>query len=236
MNLNNCKYNFSTDSIYIFKLVYDASGSMDKDVNDIREANCNFKEDFSKFEGKNSVVISRSVFNNYTYSTEFLGIEDFKTDYYAKGGTELYRAIVQTVEETIDYYNEVIKRTNITPHITYIVLSDGGDNEYHDKNLSNDAKKAVEKIKELGGNCIFVAFREAVKLKDGQRLGFGSTENIKNRAMLKRLLGEELSKGVKEQSKSNYSLGSTFFSKAGVSENNNESEEFDEDDFFNNLT
>lgn len=231
-SLESCKYDFSSDNINIITLVYDQSGSMCDDVAAMREANAAFYKDFSKFEESGSIAISKFVFSDYLRMTPFKGVKDFSTDYVANNATFLYLAIREAAARTIDYYNEIVKRLNVRPRITFLVFSDGQDSREYISEYKA-AKVAIKELNCMDATTVFVAFREAIYDNTGDKLGFTCTRNITSVRELISCLGNELSKSCKEQSQSTFSLKSQFFSKAtDSSEDDSDSETF-EDDFFN---
>ena len=234
MNVNECKYDFASDNINIITLVYDESGSMESHQRAMRTANQTFVKDFSTFEEKGSVAISKAVFTDYFSMSEFLPVSKFNTNYTADGGTRLYRAISSAVRHTIEYYNEIIKRLNVRPKITFMIFSDGSDN-YNAPSEFLNARQAIAEINSLDATTVFVAFDEATGSGIGEKLGFTCTRDINSVQELISCLGIELSKSCKEQSKSVYSLKSEFFSKAGADSDDDDtsSEDAFDDDFFN---
>ena len=231
-NIETCKYDFSSDSVDIIALVYDYSGSMDSYERAMLEANQAFKADFSKFEEKGSIAIAKGRFNSGFDMTSFAGVSQFDTSYYANGGTALYSAIVQSAKNTIQYYNEIVKRLNIQPKITFLVFSDGDDNE--SESYYESARQAMTELNSLDATTVFVAFGEATHTEIGSKLKFSCTKNIDTVEELVRCMGKELSKSCKEQSKSAYSLKSAFFSIVDNSaeEDDTQNQAIKEDDFF----
>ena len=108
-SINSSKYDFTSDNINIIVLVYDYSGSMRGDINAIQKANQAFRQDFSKFEDKGSIAISKARFANSFAMSSFLTVDEFDTSYSADGGTELYYAIRCATDNTLAYYKEMIK-------------------------------------------------------------------------------------------------------------------------------
>ena len=211
--MNGHKFDFtSSDVVNIIALVYDYSGSMSSDVSAIRKANKAFYSDFSRFEEKASVAIAKAAFNENFSMTPFKTVSSFDTSYYAHGGTRLYDAISKAGSETIEYYNELVKRLNIRPRITFLVFTDGLDNSSTTK--FNAAKQMIAKLNSLDATTVFVAFRDAISGCIGDKLGFTCTKDISSVEELISCLGAELSQSCKEQSKSPVSLKSAFFSKA----------------------
>lgn len=235
-SLNQCKYDFSSDNINIITLLYDQSGSMNCDIDAMLSANKAFYEDFSKFDERGSIAISKAVFSDYFYMTPFMSVKNFKTDYSTDDSTYLYSSISKAAENTIAYYNEIVKRLNVRPRITFLVFSDGLDNEWdwQTTNRSN-AINAIKELNSLDATTVFVAFRDAIKVQTGEQLGFTCTRNISSVRELVSCLGSELSKSCKEQSRSAYSLKSEFFSKASKDSDDDAVAEqaIVDDDFFN---
>ena len=233
--MNNHLYTFSSDVVNIFVMVYDRSGSMSNYVTAIRKANKAFYEDFSRFEEKGSVAISKAMFASDVKMTPFWPVKDFSTDYLANGGTRLYHAISYVGTETIAYYNEIVSRLNIRPRITFLVFSDGCDNDNYKQEIEA-AKDIIAQLNSLDATTVFVAFGEAIDAKDGTKLGFSCIRDITSANELVSCLGTELSKSCVEQSKSAISLKSKFFSKAATDAAGTASPEAQkvvEDSFFN---
>lgn len=230
-SLSNCKYDFSSDNINIITLLYDESGSMSGDREAMLIANQAFYSDFSKFEEKGSIAISKAVFSESFDMWPFKDVKSFNTDYKVYGNTYLYNAICSAASNTIAYYNEIVKRLNVRPRITFLVFTDG---IAHDDDRFNEAKAWIKKLNLLDATTVFVAFRDAISNESGNQLGFSCTRNITNVRDLISTLGTELSKSCKEQSRSSYSLKSAFFSTATTdSKDDDESSPIGDDDFFN---
>lgn len=233
--MDNHLYSFSSDVVNIFVMVYDRSGSMESYQETIRKANRAFYEDFSRFEEKGSVAISKALFDRGVEMTPFGPVKNFSTDYYANGGTWLYNAIVEVGEETIAYYNEIVSRLNIRPRITFLVFSDGEDNNNSPTEIQA-AKDMITKLNSLDATTVFVAFGEAIDAKDGEHLGFSCVRDITSASELISCLGTELSRSCIEQSKSAIALKSKFFSKAATDASAQTAPEVKkvvEDSFFN---
>ncbi len=232
-NLENCKYNFSSDTINIFVLLYDISTSMEYDVGAMRKANKAFYDDFSKFEERGSIAIAKGVFSQYFDMSCFSEVKNFNTGYNVEGATALYYAITCAANNTIEYYDEIVKRLNVRPRITFLVFTDGENNragEYY-----GNAVEAIKELNSLDATTVLVAFREAINSGIGEDLGFSCVKNINTVKELINCMGSELSKSCKEQSKSAYSLKSAFFSQAdgNAEEDVAQNQAFMEDDFFN---
>ncbi len=233
--MDNHLYSFSSDVVNIFVMIYDCSGSMKDYVKAIVEANKAFYEDFSRFEEKGSVAIAKAMFAEHVKMTSFGPVKDFSTNYYADGGTRLYRAVVEVGEETIAYFQEIESRLNIRPRITFLVFSDGLDN-CNFKSEIDAAKDMVAKLNSLDATTVFVAFGEAIAAKDGELLGFSCIRDITSAKELVSCLGTELSQSCVEQSRSAFSLKSKFFSKAATdasAEASPEAKKVVADSFFN---
>ena len=233
-SLDMCKYDFSSDNINIITLVYDQSGSMSDDIRSMLKANEAFKKDFSKFEERKSIAISKVVFSEYFKQSPFRDVANFNTSYDTDDCTFLYYSIDLAARNTIAYYNEIVKRLNVRPRITFLVFSDGCDSE-QSRTRFDAAKNSILELNCLDATTVFVAFRSAITSGIGDDLGFTCTRNITSVQELISCLGNELSKSCKEQSKSAYSLKSEFFSKASAdTEDDSPAEQaMVEDDFFN---
>jgi len=231
--MDNHLYTFSTDRVNIFMFVYDVSGSMDDYCSAIRKANRAFYNDFSRFEEKNSVAISKATFDDNCHISPFGPVKNFSVDYDVGGSTWLYSAIVKTGQELLDYVNEITSRLNIRPQVTYMVFSDGRDNGPH---RMDEARDMIAKLNSIDATTVFVAFGEAIQIKDGENLGFSCVRDINSSAELISCLGTELSQSCIEQSKSAFALKSKFFSKAATSDESPTSSEVKkvvDDNFFN---
>lgn len=215
--MNGHKFDFPSDVINIFVLIYDYSGSMDCHENAIIEANKAFYSDFSRFEEKNSVAISKVCFTEHVTMSPFGPVSNFDTCYYANGGTRLYRAIIHAGEETIEYYTQLMKRLGIRARITFLVFTDGEDNENRPEEIEA-AKKMITQLNSLEATTVFIAFDQAIEAKDGEKLGFTCTRDISTAEELISCLGIELSQSCKEQSRSAVSLQSKFFSKVATTQ------------------
>lgn len=231
-DLNNCKYNFASDKVDIIVLVYDKSGSMQQFVSAMKEANVAFYNDFTRFEEKGSIAIARADFDNGFSMTSFSDIENFSTNYYASGGTELYQAIEYAAENTIAYFKEILKRLNIRPKITFLVFSDGEDNGYHSSLYAQDY---IKELNNMEATTVYVAFGSAIEAKTGEKLGFSCTKDITTVGELISTMGTQLSKSCKEQSRSLYSLKSAFFSKAAENAEDDVRDDISDEDFFFNV-
>lgn len=233
-SMNSSKYDFTSDNINIIVLVYDYSGSMRGDINAIQKANQAFRQDFSKFEDKGSIAISKARFANSFAMSSFLTVDEFDTSYSADGGTELYYAIRCATDNTLAYYKEIVKRLNVRPRITFMVFTDGWDTS-ESRTKYDKAKEAIKELNNLDATTVLVAFREAINSGIGKDLGFTCTKDIKSVDELILCLGKQLSKSCKEQSKSVYALKSEFFSQAekNSSEDDVEENPITDYDFFN---
>jgi len=230
--LENCKYDFTSDNINIIVMIYDRSGSMYGYISAMKKANNAFKRDFLNFEDKGSIAISKAEFASRCYMSAFLGVESFDEDYSTGGGTALYDAVVYAANNTISYYNEIVKRLNVRPRITFLVFSDGLNNDsYHSR---EEAHAKIAELNSLDATTVFVAFGEAVGSGIGERLGFSCTKDITTVSELVLCMGKQLSKSCKEQSRSAVSLKSEFFSKAeeNSEDDNVEENPISDDDFF----
>lgn len=231
-NLERCKYDFSSDVINVFVLLYDYSGSMDDDERAMKKANIAFYDDLSVFEEKGSIAVAKGRFASFFDMSSFDSIKNFDTSYHANGGTKLYYAIVKAKEYTVAYYNEIVKRLNVRPRITFLVFTDGGDNESQE--CYDDARAAITELNSLDATTVLVAFREAIKYGLGEKMGFSCTKDIESVEALITCMGTELSQSCKEQSRSAYSLKSEFFSQAdrNSDEDNIPKQTIMDDDFF----
>lgn len=205
-------FGFSSDKADVYTLLIDGSGSMADDTRGVRTGLESFGRNFDNFSEANSIVVSKSVFRDENVAIgDFRPIGEFNTDYYADGGTPLYYAIVKAAEHLKKYMEEIARNTGFNPRATFVVFSDGGDNE--SGNYKKRAFHAIEELNCAGVTTVFVAFGDAIRSDFGEKMGFQSTKDVNDREMVVEFF-EELSHSCKEQSKSLKALGSNFFSKA----------------------
>ena len=234
-SVDTCKYNFASDNINIFVMVYDISTSMEDDRTSMRKANKAFYDDFLSFEERGSISIAKAEFNENFAMGSFDEVKNFNVSYDPDGNTALYEAIARAGNNTIEYYKEIVKRLNVRPRITFLVFSDGDDN--CSESYMTYARAAVKELNSVDATTVFVAFRDAIYQETGASLGFTCTKNIRNVNELVSCMGTELSKSCKEQSKSAYSLKSEFFSKAekNSAEDNVKEQAIFDDGFFDDV-
>lgn len=205
--------NFSSDKPNAFLLLIDDSGSMDHDEKRMKEGLRAFKKSFDNFPEANSIAISKSIFGNDRVRLgEFKRLSEFDTSYSAYGGTPLYYAIENGAKHLKNYMSEVMEQNKIEPIGTFIVFSDG--ESCRDSGTVRDAKKAIEGLNYAGITTVFIAFGESMSSKFGEKLGFMSTIDVRDREALTHFLGVEFSHSFKEQSQRNQPLGANFFSGA----------------------
>ena len=214
---------FSSDQVYIYMILIDASGSMVEDESNVKEGIKNLKESLQGFPESSSIAISISKFNRYLNLGEFRRVQDISTNYCADGGTALYRSINEAADYLQNYLNEIRKVNKIEPIATYFLLSDGvssgGFIDMDKETGKRTCKKVIEAMNLQDINTAFVAFGEAINSNFGKNLGFKATVDIKNRNQLLEFLGVHVSESIKNQSQRCEPLGENFFSKAsGTSE------------------
>lgn len=221
VNLEKCKKFFDTDNGMIVLLLIDESGSMAGDTMVMIKALNAFFEDFRKFEERGKVSISKATFSSYMKMTDFLDIESFDRSYEPGGGTALYYSIKEAVDNLNAYYEEIVKSWGFRPKVTFVVFSDGEDNA---GGSMEETKRIIENLnKRMNANTVFVAFRKAIKMRMGKKMGFRCTVDANNANELITLMGEELSKSCQEQSRSSVSLGSNFYSQVSQPKTGEES-------------
>lgn len=209
---------FSSDQVYIYMILIDASGSMDQDERNVRDGIQNLKESLQGFPESSSIAISISEFNSYLNLGEFQRVQNISTNYSAGGGTALYCSIKEAADYLQKYLNEIRKVNKIEPIATYFLLSDGmssGRPTDMDEEIGKrTCKKVIEAMNLQDINTAFVAFGEAINSNFGKDLGFKATIDIKNRSQLLEFLGVHVSESIKNQSQRCEPLGENFFSKA----------------------
>lgn len=203
---------FSSDKVDVFLILLDKSGSMDYEVNKVKEGLRMYQKSFENFPEVNSIAVSICKFSNDFYPDDFKQVKDISTDYSTGGYTALNYSIVKAAQYLQNYIQEVTEVKGIVPRATFIVFSDG--HPEHDYMSASDGKKAIAELNYAGITTVFVAFGDSITSKFGDRMGFVSTIDVTNRQDLVNFLGVELSKSCKEQSRSMKSLGANFFSQA----------------------
>ena len=141
---------------YIF--VLDKSGSMDYYEDQVRHCLENYKAELSSIDEASAISVARFDFNEAcsTNDKKFTNITNMNTSYIACGGTDLYSAIVKTVQFALDTYESLMENA-YDPRMTYIIISDGEHN--NDGQYSMDeAKEMVEKAAACGITMVFVDF------------------------------------------------------------------------------
>lgn len=185
---------------------------MSDDVDNVRKGLKMFKESFEGFSLANSIMVSICRFESDFYPSSFRPVMEMDTRYYTNGGTALNYAIVKAEKILNEYVDEVVRRTGLTPKVTFVCLSDG--EPCHDRMTSQDGKEAIERMNYAGITTAFAAFGTGINSKFGKKMGFMANIDVTNRETLLNFLGVELSNSCKEQSQSMKSLGASFFSQA----------------------
>lgn len=203
-------YKFSTGRINVFSLNLDSSDSMSPHIYDMREGIKTMKESFKNFSEARSMALAVNTFNSDYYPSPFKSTEEFDTSYDTGGCTALYYSIVKGAENLLEYIDKVTDINKCMPIATFFVFSDG--DPCQDKASKQAAMDAIKKLNEAGVTTVFVAFGGAIDKKYGEDLGFVSTVNIDEKQKLIKFMGVEVSRSIKQQSRSMRSLGSNFFS------------------------
>ena len=206
------KLDFTSDKINIFLMVLDKSGSMACNRSNVKDGMNMYKESFESFPEKGSIAVSVCMFSEDFEKRPFEGVDEIDFSYYTDGGTALYYSICKGAEYLQEYIQEIIREKNIIPNATFIFFSDG--EPCCDTGTESQAKEAIEELNLQGITTVFVAFGDSIEKKFGERLGFLSVKDVRDRGDLETFLGKELSESCKEQSKSMKGLGANFFSKA----------------------
>lgn len=212
-------YDFSSDKINIFLFLLDASGSMEDDESNVRKGLRLFRECFNDFYLANSIVISVCRFNGEFYPGDFRPIKEMNADYSTGGATALNYSISESADKLSSYVREVVRRTGITPQVTFVCFSDG--EPCYDKMTSKEGKAAIERMNYSQTTTAFAAFGREISSDYGKEMGFMANVDVTDRTALLDFLGKTLPNSCKEQSQSSKSLGGSFFSqttKKGVSQ------------------
>lgn len=203
---------FSTDKVDAFLLLLDDSGSMSRDVSNMKAGLNMYKKSFENFSEVNSIAVSICRFADRFRAGEFKHVSNLDLSYNTGGGTALHYSICCAADYLKSYINEVTEAKGIVPRATFIVFSDG--EPCGDPGNPEKSKKVIQELNYAGINTVFVAFGESIRSEFGKGMGFMSVIDVTDRSALVNFLGVELSKSCKEQSMSMKSLGADFFSKA----------------------
>ncbi len=136
---------------HFYKLVFDCSSSMETHEDTMRTCLKNYKQQISDSDEASRIFVSRADFTSRYSEMKYLNIKNMSTDYNANGWTNLYDAIVYSVNNAIETKQALIEQ-GYTPTMFNIYFSDGEhcigwDNEpsYYDiKDVKNAVKKALE--------------------------------------------------------------------------------------------
>ena len=203
-------YDFSSDKINIFLFLLDASGSMRDDASNVRKGLKLFRKCFNDFYLANSIVVSVCMFNKDFYPGDFRPVKEMNTDYGTGGATALNYSISKSADKLSSYVREVVRRTGITPQVTFVCFSDG--EPYCDIMSSEQGKAAIERMNYSQITTAFAAFGEKISSHYGKEMGFMANIDVTDRTALLDFLGKTLPNSCKEQSQSSKSLGGSFFS------------------------
>ena len=206
------KLDFTSDKINIFLMILDKSGSMTDNKSNVEDGMEMYKESFESFLEKGSIAVSVSMFSDDFEKSPFVGVDEIDFSYSTDGETALCYSICKGAEYLQEYIQEIIREKSIIPNATFIFFSDG--EPCGDTRTESQAKEAINELNLQGITTVFVAFGDSIEKKFGERLGFLSVKDVRNRGDLETFLGKELSESCKEQSRSMKGLGANFFSKA----------------------
>ncbi|MBR1884068.1 MAG: VWA domain-containing protein [Clostridia bacterium] len=200
------------NSINVFLIIIDSSGSMQSYAKEMEKRLKEFSRRMSLMDEAGSVIISRVDFEDSYSQTKYDRVENFKTSYYANGGTELYKAIYETLPTLIGSENEegavqILQDQGYEPKFTIVVFSDGEDNNGKRSRYREKAKKMVERVNEMHGVTAFVSFGGDISRNVAEDLGF---KNIDSKYDLEQAF-EAITSSCIRQSQSDVSLTDTFF-------------------------
>lgn len=203
-------YNFSSDMIDIYLLLLDGSSSMEDDESNVCKGLRLFKESFDDFYLANSIVVSICRFDDDFYPGDFRPVREMDTHYSTKGRTALNYSICKSADLLSSYVREVVRRTGVTPTVTFVCFSDG--RPCADRMSFEQGQAAIERMNMAKYTTAFAAFGGEISSQYGKDLGFVANVDVTQRSALLNFLGVELSNSCKEQSQSYKSLGENFFS------------------------
>lgn len=232
-------FDFSSETVNVFMMVVDRSGSMEENKKDVCEGLESYKKEFRDFYAADSIAVAISTFNEDYYEGEFKKVKDLDIKYNNPVGvTALYYSIEKGAEQLLDYIEQVINKIGTVPKGTFILFSDGEPCE--DPGNFYDAKEAIERLNNAGITTAFVAFGKAITSEFGKKLGFQSTVDVVDREKISKFLGEELVNSSKSQSRSLGALGSKFFSqvdngKGSSGYSNTTNQALEDDDWFDSI-
>lgn len=210
------KVKFDTDQIVTMYILLDFSLSMKENRRDVIEGLKMYKERTSKLAREEgiSIAVCISKFNHRYFQGEFVEPKDLYIDYEPCGDTAMYNALNESIEYNEKYVKEVINNTKVIPKRAFIIMSDGKENCYPTEDLIKKVKDGIAMLNSANTTTAFVAFGDAITTEIGQELGFQSIVNVKDRSLIRKFLGEDLSRSTIEHSRSATPLGSSFFSKS----------------------
>ncbi len=200
----------TNEPVIVFELL-DCSGSMWKFIRDMETALINHKNEILKLDEVNSIRFQRVDFcDNSVKISDFQHMSKFSTNYSTSGGTPLFKAIVQTVDNFLakgGFYDKLIDAGK-NPNIIFSIFSDGEDNE--GGYSIEQAKNAVSRMNAIGTTA-FIAF--GGRSRDvGEKLGVQAIKSYDdNNGDGIGFAFEQISRSVTKTSKSKISLGKNFF-------------------------
>jgi len=149
----------------LIRVLIDASSSMHGYQNIMEDSLISFKNSIINSKEKDEMLIAKTVFASAVDHSGYQLIDDFDTAYNANGSTSLYDAIVEAKEKLVagngNGYMETLDDNGIKTKGVIAIFSDGFDN--NSRATANDAKKAIEYLKNKEIIVAFVAFGDEAK-------------------------------------------------------------------------
>ncbi len=146
----------STMDGHFYKLVLDCSSSMHSYESIMRECLEEYKRKISSSEEASRIFVSRVDFADYYNDSKYLNIRNISTNYTANGWTDLYGAIVSSVNSSIQTKKSLIEQ-GYTPTLFNIYFSDG-EHCLDEEGSGYDFDDAMNSVTEALENDITMIF------------------------------------------------------------------------------
>lgn len=186
----------------------DGSNSMDMYTNVMTNALKDFKLSLLNSKEADTLLVARADFGNDKVNLKgHKTLEQFETDYVAKGSTPLYDVIVEAGENLIQYM-KFLRQNGTRVKAVFAIFSDGMD--YNSKNDFSTAKKKIDELNKKEITTAFITFGDEAK-GIAKQLGFQNELEVGSNASELRKAFNCLSKSVIDSSKSVIPDGDNFF-------------------------
>ena len=196
-----------SENINLIFVGIDASGSMSRYEQDMRNALNNFKDALNDSKEADEILIARADFADFVQIGGYKKISEFDTNYSTYGMTALYETIYQGVDK-LKQYRDFLKQEGMRVKAVFAIFSDGEDN-YSSHNLS-EARQQIEYLNSEEIVTAFISFGGA-STNIARDLKFRNILDVNSSASELRKAFNCLSKSVIENSKSAVSRQDDFF-------------------------